>query len=37
VKKVAVNVKKGESYPKEVVLFYEPLSAEIIQSIAIGG
>lgn len=37
VKKVAVNVRKGESYPKEVVLFYEPLSAEIIQSIAIGG
>jgi len=37
VNKVAVNARKGEAYPRDVRVFYEPLSAEIVERIAIGG
>jgi phosphoglycolate phosphatase-like HAD superfamily hydrolase len=37
VKKVAVNARKGEAYPKNVRVFYEPLSAELVERITIGG
>ncbi|MDD5696910.1 MAG: hypothetical protein PHO90_02985 [Candidatus Pacebacteria bacterium] len=37
VKKVAVNAREGETYPKDVRVFYEPLSAELVERIAIGG
>jgi phosphoglycolate phosphatase-like HAD superfamily hydrolase len=36
-RKVAVNANPEESYPKDVRVFYEPLSAKLVERIAIGG